>query len=42
MDKILQFISSSINNTTLWISNNPKTAIAIAIFILGFLIGILF
>jgi hypothetical protein len=42
MDKFLKIISSVVDSVTNWITLHPKTALAIAIFIVGFIIGSLF
>jgi hypothetical protein len=42
MDKFLKTISSVIDSVIDWISFHPKTALAIVIFVAGFIIGSLF
>jgi hypothetical protein len=42
MDKFLKIISSVVDSVTNWITLHPKTALAIVIFVAGFIIGSLF
>jgi hypothetical protein len=42
MDKFIKTISSIANATTDWISRNPKTTLAIIIFVIGFILGTFF
>jgi len=42
MDKFIQIISSVVNSSFDWINLHPKTALAIAMFAVGFIVGTLF
>jgi len=42
MDKFIKTISSVVDSVTNWVSLHPKTALAIVIFVVGFIIGSLF
>lgn len=42
MDKFIKTISSVVNLVSDWIAHNPKTSLAILIFVIGFIIGTLF
>jgi hypothetical protein len=41
MDKAIQAISSLLNTAAYWAGQHPKATIAIVVFTLGFLLGIL-
>jgi hypothetical protein len=42
MDKFLQTISSIVDSGVSWVTNHPKTSLAIAIFVFGFILGLIF
>lgn len=42
MDKIIKIISSVASSVADWITSNPKTALALLLFIVGFILGTLF
>ena len=42
MDKFIKTISSVVNSIIDWITHNPKTSLAILIFVIGFIVGTLF